>query len=141
VKTRLLSFALFGFALVSTGCAPIEYSVVIVQASQSIAEAEIAGAACTQEQLDKLSPMTENTAPDPGYALASSEEEPAIPKIGQPTCDAPYEYYSAVEYLKKAREEVSYSDYEAAMDFATEALTSARSARDIALNRDQETGW
>ena len=35
---------------------------------------------------------------------------------GEPMCDAPYEYYSAIEYIHKAREEVGYSDYEAAID-------------------------
>ena len=55
-------------------------------------------------------------------------------------CDAPYEYYSALEYLRKAREEVGFSDYEAAVDFAREARSFARKARDIALNRAQERG-
>jgi hypothetical protein len=124
----------------SGGCAPIEYSVVIVQASQAIAEAEIAGASCTPEQLDRLSPVTKNQAPDPGTALASTEEETAPVEVGEATCDAPYEYYSAIEYLRKAREEVGYSDYEAAVEFAREARSLARKARDIALNRDAERG-
>jgi hypothetical protein len=124
------------------GCAPIEYSVVIVEASQAIAEAEMAGAMCTDEQLDRLSPVTMNQAPDPGTELASSEKAGASYKvgIGEPTCDAPFEYYSALEYQRKAREEVGYSDYEAAVRFAREARKFARTARDISLKRDRERG-
>ncbi len=132
--------SIVGLTFLGWGCAPIEYSVVIVQASQAIAEAEVAGASCTQEQLDRLSPVTRNLAPDPGTALATSEEEPIPSEFGQATCDAPYEYFSALEYLHKAREEVGYSDYEAAVEFAREARILARKARDIALNRDAERG-
>ena len=124
----------------AAGCAPIEYSVVIVQASQAIAEAEVAGAGCTDDQLDRLSPVTKNTAPDPGTALASSEEKAPRAELGQPMCDAPYEYFSAIEYLRKAREEVGYSDYEPAVEFARQSRSFALKARDIALNRAQERG-
>ncbi|MFO8072335.1 MAG: DUF4398 domain-containing protein [Polyangia bacterium] len=129
-------------ALGASGCAPIEYSVVVVEASQAIAEAEIAGARCTQEQLDRLSPVTENQAPDPGTELASSEDadDELEAGIGEPMCDAPYEYYSALEYLHKAREEVGYSDYEAAIEYAREARKMGRKARDISLKRDRERG-
>ena len=83
-----------------------------------IAEAEIAGANCTQEQLDRLSPVTQNLAPDPGTELATSEDVGAGVTAGEPRCDAPYEYYSSLEYIRKAREEVGYSDYEAAVEYA-----------------------
>ncbi len=132
--------SIIGLSLQGWGCAPVEYSVIIVQASQAIAEAEVAGASCTEEQLERLSPVTKNLAPDPGTALATSEEEPRRSAFAQSSCDAPYEYYSALEYLRKAREEVGYSDYEAACEFAREARAMARRARDIALNRDQERG-
>jgi hypothetical protein len=128
------------FSIFGIGCAPVEYTVVISQASKAIAEAETAGASCTQEQLDSLSPVTKNQAPDPGTELVSSEEEEARPEFGEPTCDAPYEYYSAVEYRQKAREEVGYSDYDAAIEYAREARVMAQKARDIALNRDAERG-
>jgi hypothetical protein len=131
-------FVLAG-ALAFTACAPIEYSVVVVEASQAIAEAEVAGAACTQEQLDKLSPTLESAPPNPGTSIAATEGGPGI-MSGGPRCDAPYEYYSALEYLHKAREEVGYSEYEPAIEYAREARTFARKARDIALNRDQERG-
>lgn len=138
MKPSILLTFLAGWAVV-TGCAPIEYSVIIVDASQAIAEAEVAGASCTPEQLEQLSPVTKNLAPDPGTELVTSEEGSSL-LIGQPMCDAPYEYYSAVEYLRKAREEVGYSDYEAALEYAREARTFASKARDIALNRNRERG-
>ena len=42
---------------------------------------------------------------------------------------APYEYYSAQSYLKKAREEEGYSDYQAAADLARRAIKFADEAR------------
>ena len=42
---------------------------------------------------------------------------------------APYEYYSALAYLKKAREEEGYSDYQAAVDLANQAKVFADTAR------------
>lgn len=41
---------------------------------------------------------------------------------------APYEYYSARFYLHKAEEEWSYSDFNAALDYATEAKRAAEAA-------------
>ena len=140
MKAKLPILVVIVNIIFNVKCAPIEYSVVIVEASQAVAEAEIAGASCTQEQLDRLSPVTKNLAPDPGTALASSEEEDVHIEVGKPRCDAPYEYYAAQEYLHKAREEVGYSDYEPAVEYAREARIFARKARDIALNRDQERG-
>ena len=122
------------------GCAPIEYSVIIVQASKAIAEAETAGAHCTEEQLDRLSPVTRNQSPTPGHELVSSEERKPEAEFGEPMCAAPYDYYSAIEYRQQAREEASYSDYDAAIDFAREARKMAQSARDIALNQAKERG-
>jgi len=125
------------------GCAPIEYTVVIVQASQAIAAAEVAGAQCTEEQLAARSPITATDVPDPGTALASTEEGTASTPSsleGKPLCAAPYEYYSAVEYLHKAREEVGYSDYQAAVEYARESRSFARSAREIALRYSRERG-
>ncbi len=124
------------------GCAPIEYTVVIVQASQAIAAAEVAGAQCTDEQLAALSPVTAAKAPDPGTALATTEATaPAAESLdGKPLCAAPYEYYSALEYLHKAREEVGYSEYESAVDYAREARSFAKSAREHALRYSRERG-
>jgi hypothetical protein len=128
------------------GCAPIEYSVVIVQASQAISEAKVAGAECTQAQLDGLSPVTmNNIQPSSGTELASTEKKadkkPAFGALeGVPMCNAPYEYYRAVEYLDKAREEVGYSDYEAALDFARKSRESAKKAMEISQKLDMERG-
>ncbi|MBN2524805.1 MAG: DUF4398 domain-containing protein [Deltaproteobacteria bacterium] len=57
-----------------------------------------------------------------------------------PICGAPYEYYLAVEYLKKAREEVGYSDYEAALEYAREARKYAQLAREITVNSSGGSG-
>ena len=126
------------------GCAPIEYTVVIVEASQAIASAEVAGAHCDAagEQLKARSPVTANAAPSPGTEIASTEEKPAGNDSvrGTPQCAAPYEYYSAVEYLHKAREEVGYSDYEAAVEYARKARELAREAAKIARGLSRERG-
>jgi hypothetical protein len=124
------------------GCAPIEYTVVVVQASQAIAAAEVAGAQCTDEQLAARSPVTATDAPDPGTALASTEGTASSSSSleGKPLCAAPYEYYSAIEYLHKAREEVGYSDYQAAVEYARESRSFARSAREISLRYSRERG-
>jgi hypothetical protein len=128
--------------MVLSGCAPIEYTVVIVEASQAIAAAEVSGAHCTEEQLKARSPVSAVSAPDPGTEIASTDaKKPAASDLeGRPQCAAPYEYYSAVEYMHKAREEVGYSDYEAAIEYAREARSFARSAREIALRYSRERG-
>jgi hypothetical protein len=124
------------------GCAPIEYTVVVVEASQAIAAAEVSGAHCTEEQLKERSPVTAVATPEAGTEIASTDagKTAAADLEGQPQCAAPYEYYSAVEYLHKAREEVGYSDYQAAIEFAREARSFARSAREIALRYSRERG-
>ena len=114
------------------GCAPVEYSVVIVNASDAIEKAEAAGAACTPQQLAELSPVTRYNALESGTELASTEIV-GDDSEGVSLCSAPFEYYSALEYLSKAREEVGYSDYQAALKYARQAREYARKAREIAL--------
>ena len=46
---------------------------------------------------------------------------------------APYEWTSANLYIHKAREEVSYSDYQAGVDFAVKASKFANEAREKAM--------
>ncbi len=46
---------------------------------------------------------------------------------------APYEYTAARLYLQKAREEVGYSDYEVALDFAKKASKFANEAKKKSL--------
>lgn len=125
--------------LVSMGCAPIEYSVVIVDASEAISEAKVAGASCTPQQLAALSPTTQLTAPESGTQLASTESDDAG-VVGSPMCSAPFEYYTALEYLSKAREEVGYSDYQIALKYARRSREFAHKARSIALNMGKEKG-
>lgn len=46
---------------------------------------------------------------------------------------APYDWTAANLYLHKAKEEVGYSDFEQAVDYAKKAVTFATQARDNAL--------
>ncbi len=46
---------------------------------------------------------------------------------------APYEWTAANLYIHKAREEVSYSDYQAGVDFAEKASRFANEAREKAI--------
>src|SRR4051812_49535331 len=46
---------------------------------------------------------------------------------------APYEWTAANLYIHKAREEVSYSDYQAGVDFAIKASKYANEAREKAM--------
>jgi hypothetical protein len=70
----------------------VEYSLIVVQASKAIAEAEAAGAGCTEEQLAHISPVTRNQSLPPGTELVSTEEGDGHAEFGEPNCDAPYEY-------------------------------------------------
>ena len=51
---------------------------------------------------------------------------------------APYEYTAAVQYLKKAREEGSYSEYQTAVEYGRRAAELARRARAIAERAKQD---
>lgn len=50
---------------------------------------------------------------------------------------APYEYYTAQNYLYKAKEEWGYSDFEASIDFAEKAEQEA----DAAVQNAKEAPW
>lgn len=50
---------------------------------------------------------------------------------------AVYEYTMAVEYLRKAREEEGYSDFQAAVDLANKAREFAEKARTLARNNPE----
>ena len=54
-------------------------------------------------------------------------------RTAQAAKNAPYEWTAANLYVAKAREEVGYSDYEQAVDFARKALSFATRARDTAI--------
>jgi len=105
-----VGLALFGGA----GCGAIEYSVVILQAHEAIAEAEVAGAGPLEDREDC--------------------------REGVDCWLAPYEYTFAVEHLRKAREEVGQADYQAAVELARAARDTARKARDIAVQLRREAG-
>ena len=54
---------------------------------------------------------------------------------------APYEWTAANLYIHKAREEVSYSDYQAGVDFAEKAARFATEAREKSIaNANADTG-
>lgn len=50
---------------------------------------------------------------------------------------APYEWTLANLYIHKAREEVGYSDFEAAVSFAQKASANARKAKQVAMGEQQ----
>lgn len=53
---------------------------------------------------------------------------------------APYEWTAANLYIRKAREEVSYSDYQAGVDFAEKAARFATEARAKAMANANANG-
>ena len=53
---------------------------------------------------------------------------------------APYEYYTAVEHLRKAREEAAEASYEDAIRYAAVAEEFGTKARDLATRRLREMG-
>jgi len=130
-------------------CAPIEYTIVITEASGMLAQAEEAGAACTEEQLSSRAQREDDegkTQETEGAVIAESgTEEGADESVStviteDDTCHAPFEFYFAREYLNKAREEVGYSDYQKALEFAQVAKTYAEQAYEIATRRRRERG-
>ena len=52
---------------------------------------------------------------------------------------APYEYWGAMEYLHKAREEGGYADFQVAIQFGKKAAELAKQARDLAIERAAST--
>lgn len=53
---------------------------------------------------------------------------------------APYEYYYALEHLKKAREEAAEASYQDAIRYAETAEENGTKARDLARRRMREMG-
>jgi len=51
---------------------------------------------------------------------------------------APYEWTLANLYIRKAREEIGYSDYEAAVAFAQKAASNARDAKSKAMGQNPD---
>jgi hypothetical protein len=50
---------------------------------------------------------------------------------------APYEYWSAVEYLHMAREKAAYADYQIAIDYGERSEKMGKEARRIASEKHQ----
>lgn len=71
--------------------------------------------------------------------ISSAEAAVERARIAEAHTKAPYEYYSAKSYLRKAREEWGYSDFEAAKDYAAEAKRSADAAL-LKAKEDPYTG-
>jgi hypothetical protein len=65
--------------------------------------------------------------------IEADVEVEAARSAGAPTA-APYEFTSAEAYLRKAREEAGYAQYQATTDFALKARDLAKEAREKALN-------
>jgi uncharacterized protein DUF4398 len=51
---------------------------------------------------------------------------------------SPYEYYSAEQYLHKAREKWGTSDFEYSIDYATEARDMAKAARERSMKNETD---
>jgi len=62
-------------------------------------------------------------------AISKAEVEFERARVAGAHNKAPYEYYSAKQYLHKAKEEWGYSEFEPALDFADQAERAAESAR------------
>jgi hypothetical protein len=50
---------------------------------------------------------------------------------------APYEYWSAIEYLHMAREKAAYADYQIAIDYGERSEKMGKEARRIASEKHQ----
>ena len=58
-------------------------------------------------------------------------------KTGEAERYAPYEYWSAVTYLRMAREKAGYVDFQVSVDYGDRAVAMARKARQLAAQRRQ----
>ena len=67
-------------------------------------------------------------------ALIEADIEVEAARSAGAVAAAPYEFTSAEAYLRKAREEASYAQYQAATDFALRARDLAKEAREKASN-------
>ncbi len=65
--------------------------------------------------------------------LIDAETMMEAAKTAQADKLAPFEWTSATLYLHKSKEEVGYSDYEQAVDYAKKAVDYATKARDAAI--------
>ncbi len=71
-------------------------------------------------------------------AARTAGAEMAAARAAGAEVHAPYEYTSAKAYLHKAREEVGYSDFEVAVDFAQKASRYANEAKEKAMSASKK---
>jgi hypothetical protein len=67
-----------------------------------------------------------------GTVIVEAQAELAAAQTAEAKKNAPFEYVAAEEYLHKAREKQSYSEYELSLVFARKARECAKAARRIA---------
>lgn len=67
-------------------------------------------------------------------ALIEADVEVEAARSAGAATAAPYEFTSAEAYLRKAREEAGYAQYQATTDFALKARDLAKEAREKAIN-------
>ena len=67
-------------------------------------------------------------------ALVEADIELEAARAAGALAAAPYEFTSAEAYLRKAREEAGYAQYQAATDFALKARELAKDSREKAIN-------
>ncbi len=67
-------------------------------------------------------------------ALIEADVELQAARSAGAATAAPYEFTSAEAYLRKAREEAGYAQYQPATDFAIKARDLAKEAREKAIN-------
>lgn len=72
-------------------------------------------------------------------ALIEADIEVEAARSAGATTAAPYEFTSAEAYLRKAREEAGYAQYQAATDFALKARDLAKEAREKAANASNKS--
>jgi hypothetical protein len=74
-----------------------------------------------------------------GSLVVEAQAELAAAQTAGAEKHAPFEYVAAEEYLHKAREEQSYSDFEISTSFARKARDCARAAKQIAESATRAT--
>ena len=72
-------------------------------------------------------------------ALIEAEIEVEAARSAGAVSAAPYEFTSAEAYLRKAREEAGYAQYQAATDFALKARDLGKEAREKAINASNKS--
>ncbi len=75
-----------------------------------------------------------------GHWMLKANKAIAQAKVNDAEEFAPYEYTYAVEHQKKAKEEVGYADFQAAIEYAKVATEYGLKAKEIARKQKMEAG-